>query len=991
MNHYLHTLMQKNREMMNLLMLVMVICICQCSRKVATVSTLPQKKQTEIKSPSEASKIPEKKLLQPALHQDSGLVVLSPASKLLIATCDNYLTVNPESPKAIEVYTIKASIYYNNRLYDSARAVYSVILGKYSGTSYASEAVRMTAQSYYEERRFDQAGIWYQKLSDVSSDSTDRKEARARIAESIFRMAELSESENRFETAAKEYERISIEYPESKIADVALFNAGLSYEKMAEWSRGIIVFQKLLVKYPQSKLVVKSEFRIGKCHEKMQQWDAAAGAFLGVAVKYPEDELASVAMYNAGFNFENAGKLKEAAATFEKMASVFAVNEDAADVLFRAGELYGKIKDWDGVARVTGIFTKRFGNDENRIVQALCMSGIAQYMRNRLDDAVRELTNAVQVYKKLKEPGSLNAYYAAKASFTLGEIYQGLMVAVTLGSQDRDYKRKLAEKSDLLDKCIENFAGVIKFNLSDWTTRSVYQIGQAYEDFAIGIFSQERPAGLSIDKRMSLELGIAQAVEKYFIEKALTFHVRNVKLGIQEKLEDKYVLQSRQKLTYLPYVAAENYLAIVEIARSMESGSTLDGFALIARKLDLFQKIAPFQKRAIELYLECLELASTYQEYNENFTKASAAITGLSLSVGSTYAEVVNIARNAPIPGTFDPYEAFVYKTKLLRQIETYEDQALENYLKTIKIADAYKLTDTSVGKARELIAELLFNRGRCYDLLCVNAFSKPPYPAGANEAEQEEYRGRFEEIGLKFQEQAFDIYKSIIDFAEKKYASGTYVTHAYIRLYQNFPDRYGVKEQQMVQTVIGSGSQWKIADDAPADWFTFAVPDSSWVPASRSPVPTLRLQGFPGNAPIPMWTGESEIKQPDSAGKTVFLRRTFDLKVMPHSAVLYLAAEGITSVYVNADRVRADTMLTFADKADTINLMGKLRVGSNLVAIKVQAKNMEGFAVYPMIIHTIGTNVPLPKPPGYEKPLTKEETAADKYVFPVVTNFTIN
>ena len=241
---------------------------------------------------------------------------------------------------------------------------------------------------------------------------------------------------------------------------------------------------------------------------------------------------------------------------------------------------------------------------------------------------------------------------------------------------------------------------------------------------------------------------------------------------------------------------------------------SITGFALIARKLQTLQKIAPFQERAIELFLRCLELGTTYQERNEFYDKASASITGISFSVGETYADVVSIARDAPIPEGFDDYERFVYKTKLLKQIEGYEDQALENYLKTIKIEDAYKLKDSTVTLAKERIAGLLFNRGRCYDLLCTNAFTRPPFPAGVDEAQKEEYIVRFEEIGLRFQEQAFDIYKNILNLAKQSYTSGEYVSHAYVRMYQNFPDEYGVKEMLKVEKTITSGSQWRVYAD---------------------------------------------------------------------------------------------------------------------------------------------------------------------------------
>lgn len=914
---------------------------------------------------------------------------LSPASQLLARACNNYIEVNGESPKAIDVFQIKASLFYNNRLFDSARSVYNAIVNKYTGTSYAFEAVRMTAQSYYEQKQYDLAGEWYKKLSDVSSDSTDKSEAKARIAESIFRLAEISESEGTFDRAAQEYERVALEYPESKIADIALFNAGLCSEKLSQWSKAILLFERLIQKNSASKLNVKARFRIGKCYEKLQQWDLAAGAYLRIPAEFPTDSFAAAALYNAGYCFENGEKYREAAVTFEKIVQVYPASEDAADVLFRAGELYGKIKDWESVARVTSHFSRRFGNDENRIVQALCMTGVAQYMRNRTDDALRELDNAVSTYRKLKDPGSMNAFYAAKALYTIGEIEQGRMAAISLGSQDGLYRKRLATKSEKLDECIKAYAAVIKFNLSEWTTRAVFQIGQAYEDFALGIFSQERGAGMSIDRRIALELGIAQAVDKYFMEKSLSFHERNVKLGISEKIEDRYILESRRKLTYLPYIAAENYLAIVEITRSSEQSAKLDGFALIANKLGLFQKIAPFQKRAIELYLQCLEKGTAYQEQDEYYQKASASITGLSLSVGKTYAEVVGIARQAPIPAGFDDYETFVYKTKLLRQIEGYEDQALDNYLKTIKIAEAYHIADSSVGKARESIAELLFNRGRCYDLLCINAFTHPPFPKNIDEAEKEEYKVRFEEIGLNFQEQAFDIYKNILGFAEKSYAAGPYVTHAYIRLYQNFPEKYGSKQQQMVQTAISSGSQWRCEKGAAEDWSTFAFNDSTWGKAGRAPVATQTISGFPGNVPIPMWYAynDGESMAADSSVPVLF-RRLFSLDEVPSSAQLYLAAEGRVDVYCNAEKIVPDTALQYSTGVVSIRVTEMLRKGANLIGIRVTPNSVSGFGLYPLLLINIGADVPVPLPPGYREAMPVAEAGVDVYRFPYLKNF---
>jgi len=106
-------------------------------------------------------------------------------------------------------------------------------------------------------------------------------------------------------------------------------------------------------------------------------------------------------------------------------------------------------------------------------------------------------------------------------------------VALTLPKNA--YQKQLSEKSALLEATVGAYSIVIKFSISEWTTRAICQIGQSYEDFAVGIFKQERPQKIVVADRLALELGIAQAVEKYFIEKALKYHEQNVKLGIKRK------------------------------------------------------------------------------------------------------------------------------------------------------------------------------------------------------------------------------------------------------------------------------------------------------------------------------------------------------------------------------------------------------------------------------------------------------------------------
>jgi len=918
---------------------------------------------------------------------------LSPASALMIQACDNYIAVNPGSPKLPEVLTIKGSVYYNNGFFPESRAVYSAIIDSFPKSPYMLDAVRMVAQTHFQEKNFDKAQEWYRRMRDAAGEGVDKQEASARIAQSIFKMAEQYENQQRFEDAAAQYERVAMEFPDAVIADAALFNAGNAYEKLTDWTHAILVYQRLSQKYEASKLLPKTKFRIAKCFEKLLQWEQAAATYLHLVKDHPASELTEAALYNAGFCFENANKLIEAAVTFEKLAMSFPNSKDAPDVLFRAGEIYGTLKDWPNVTRVNQEFSRRYGGDINRVVQAQCMIGTALFMQGKHGDAVSQLEAAIGTYRKLPQPSDVNRFYAAKAQYTIGEIYHEQQNAITLVLPKSQYRKLLDAKSELLDKAVAAYSKVVQYKMSEWTTRSIYQLGQICEDFAVGIFKQERPMGLPLDEHIALELGIANAVEEYFVKRALSYHEQNVKLGIKEKLEDKHVLNSKQKLTYLPYVAGSNFLALVDIVEKAASRQQADGFGLIAQKLRILQKIAPFQERAIALFTKALEMGSMYHEKNEFYAKSARLITKTSFVAGETYASVAAIARDAPIPSDFDAYEQFVYKIKLLDQIKNYEDNALTQYVKTMKIADAYTIEDEYVEKTKESLPKLLFFRGRCYDLLCINAFTRPPYPAGITEAEREEYAARFQETGLRLQENAFDFYRAIIEYEKQGYAAGEFVNHAYVRLYQNFPEEFGRKKATTAEIKISSGPDWKCATELTAGWEGIEFDDGQWYKARKIPLPdSVKISGFPAETPVPMWLYKGGIDNPANilSPPRVFFRRTFYLTEPPLEATLYCTAISGYSIFLNGKELTraTDTAMQW-HTANSWDLAGRLRAGKNTLAVAVSNPNPQGpFGLMPYLFIKTIEYEHMPVFPGSDEPIDKKIVAEGNWVFPYIKNF---
>lgn len=932
--------------------------------------------------------LPEKKVKndkntvdKPANAPDTNL---SEASMLLIRACDNYIATDSQSEKTIEVLTIKASVYYNNHKFETARSVYKSIIDINPKGHDAVDATKLIAQSYYEEKRFEEAQEWYLKLSNSIPEGEDKNQVKSRIAESIFRLGESLDEQGKYKNAAEQYQRIPMEFPESKLADIALFNAGTSLEKINEWSNAIITYQKLISMFKESKFVPNARFRTARCYETLTQWEQAAKTYLQLTMEHPDSKVASTSLYNAAVCFENCKMFAEAASTLKKFAQTYPNSEEAADALFKAGEIYGQLKDWTSVQNVNQMFMERFGSDKNRVVQALCMTGIALYMQGKEDEALKQLNKTIESYNKQEKGNAVNSYYSARALFTIGEIYTNKMNRIELSFQNH-YRQQLAQKSSFLDKAIDAFTNVITIGITEWTTRSIFQAGQSYEDFATGVFKQKRDNNMALDKRLALEFGIIQAVDKYLISKALHYHERNVKFAIEKNIEDQYILKSREKITQLPYIAGQNYLTLAEIASHAENSKNLEGFALISNKLQSLQKIAPFQTRAIDLFLKCLELGTTYQEFNEFYKKTSQGIINISLVTGNAYADVVEIARGAPVPQNFDDYEMLVYKTKLLSQIEGYENEAVTNYLKTIKISSAYDIKDENVSQAKWNIAKILFNRARCYDLLCINVFTNPPFPLKISEEEKEEYKVQFEEIGLKFQEQAFSIYETILDYHNQDIASGEYVIHSYVRLFQNYPEKYGKNITEVTKKAISSKSPWKFSTDSAPMWYNIDFDDSSWKISESSKSPdSIKLSGFPDS--IPVHLNLTNYNNDTSANKTIFiyLRQTFQLDNIPEKASFYLATNGLIELYMNGRHISSDSLTIH--KNQEYDFTDKLALNKNVIAMKV-AKSLKN-NVYSFLEMEIKTNELIPESPDQNVNLTLKDVQVDTYKFPEIKNF---
>jgi hypothetical protein len=244
----------------------------------------------------------------------------------------------------------------------------------------------------------------------------------------------------------------------------------------------------------------------------------------------------------------------------------------------------------------------------------------------------------------------------------------------------------------------------------------------------------------------------------------------------------------------------------------------------------------------------------------------------------------------------------------------------------------------------------------------------------------------------MRFQENAFDAYKLVLRYAQQHYATGDFVNHAYVRLFQNSPKDYGIKKEFPEERAILSGPEWKCLTDSVDGWNRLELNDQTWYPAQKIKMPdTMKISGFPSDIPIGFWYGEGNPKLPQQykPAQKLFIRRTFYCPQVPLKAEFSLSAIDQFNAYLNGDSLFQDTCATLNwNHPHKWNLLGKIREGKNVLALFVKNSGLSEYGVFPYLAFTVTTREFLPQLPDAAAPTTLKAVSETAYDFPSIKNF---
>lgn len=499
----------------------------------------------------------------------------------LVDACQRYLAFAPHGDKAVEVAYKAANVYYRYNHYPEAVKLFADIAEHHPRHELARYAANLALDAYNLQGDWrgmnDSAKRFWQNGELMRAQPALREDLAKVIEQSGFKLIEQLERSGRPGEAADAYLAFARDWPGSRLAPTALYDASVDLAKAGRLERAMAVREQLVQRYPQDPLVPKVALASAQDREAVadferaadgyeryyQGWRRAAGVTAAPARKkgqrghappppprgdaggYDESK-ARDALYNAGVLREGLGQYGRAEADRTQFVETWPASPDAARVFLSLAELAARQNAAAKELRLLEEYQERFVKDptewlavQDRIARAYRKAGNASGERRAYEQA---LAYWQPRRDKVGERGlavvAQAQYLALEPAF---EAYDRIDFAVpgklSPQRQVKWLKSQAELKSARLLELQKKYTAVVETKQAEPAVCALYKIGLAYKRFAHAFQAAPVPRELRQNKTFADEYRaqlnqLAEAPEKKAVEALEYAMTKSRELGV---------------------------------------------------------------------------------------------------------------------------------------------------------------------------------------------------------------------------------------------------------------------------------------------------------------------------------------------------------------------------------------------------------------------------------------------------------------------------
>ncbi|MBI5547324.1 MAG: tetratricopeptide repeat protein [Deltaproteobacteria bacterium] len=480
----------------------------------------------------EVAKKSEKDEQLPKDNDPKKKLPIPPAKKNLLLACERYIKYVPQGEKFVQVLYKAGYIFYRYNYFEQSTPLLSKICMEHTDApdDLGITSCNLVLDSYNLLGDWTKVNEWARKFYQNPKMAKGKfKDDLAKVLEqSSFKLVNLAEERQDYTAAAEAYLAFVGEFPQSDLADLALFNASVDYFKGKQVDRSIEVRKQIVEKYPNSRYLPQCVYANGESFETVADFEQAAESYEQYALKWAalnkakkggktpgkkgapaearseaasgfEEGKAQVALFNAGVFREGLGQFKEAIADRLKYIELWPDAKDSEAIFMSVAELFQKAGVPAKALHQLEEYQKKYGRDADKTLSSELKIAKVYEKMGKAKDAQRIYGRALDYYEKKmtkamqKGLGPASVEAVAKAAYLAIEPDFAAYQRLGFPKDDKKLKAALEAKQKALVEVQKKYAEVVALKAAEPAICSLYKIGLLYKNFADSLISAPVP------------------------------------------------------------------------------------------------------------------------------------------------------------------------------------------------------------------------------------------------------------------------------------------------------------------------------------------------------------------------------------------------------------------------------------------------------------------------------------------------------------------
>ncbi|MFO0728667.1 MAG: tetratricopeptide repeat protein [Myxococcota bacterium] len=466
--------------------------------------------------------------------KDDKPIDIHPERKRLVDACDRYATLVPEdkADKLIAVMYKAAKIYYDHNHLDEATKRFEAIVERQPGAEEAEYSANLVIDTYNLKqdwnRLYDASSRYLKNETLIKGRDKLRDQLLGSGEYAKFKLVEILETDlknkgSSLAPVAKAYEEFQAEFPKSKNADKALYNASVAWDSVGERDRAAGLRKKLMEEYKDSELRADVQYYAAKSFEERAEFAKAAELFEQFADAYPTDKRSRDALFNAGVFYAGVGQVKAANQLRTKYLGKFGKQKEgeaeAASIYFAMARDLERAERISDAVNAYADFTKKFPGDE-QVYESLWREAQLRKTRLRQLPQAEKIENTLlytvkERQKKGDKLPAIAADYASRIAFERLEKdfdkYTKVKIERPNLKNPAAFARSVEAKAKGREQIVKAYEEIVTgYQQAYSTIGSLYKIAQSWDNFVATLLAVPCPAGIDEQTCSFVKQGIEE-------------------------------------------------------------------------------------------------------------------------------------------------------------------------------------------------------------------------------------------------------------------------------------------------------------------------------------------------------------------------------------------------------------------------------------------------------------------------------------------------